>query len=174
MEKKQEDLLSMLDFSSMSKSELDNIQGQMNERYKVLEDEAAKKRAIKDNYHIDVPEKVYEPNYYAFYTRVMGLAKHGSVLSPDQILQIDKNTQIPLDYDYCNVYRCPNCGMFGLSPVVYVGYNEHHGTFIIECDCCDFQLPKKYVGYYEKEAWKQFHTYLQVHGYLSEDVKFPE
>ena len=99
------------------------------------------------------------------------LAKHRSVISPDEILQIDKNTQIPLDYDYYNMYRCPNCGMFELSSVVY---DEHDGTFIIECDCCDFQVPKKYVGYYEKDAWKQLHTYLQVHGYLSEDEKFPQ
>lgn len=168
MEKKQEDVLSMLDFDDLSENELKKIQHKVKASLQVINDEKLRRKRIREEYTIEYPERDYKPDVYLFYRRVHEAVDSGQPLSSEYISMLDQATQIPLPYDYTKIYRCPTCGNLTLE------CGEYDEIYKVACDHCRFELPKKYIGYSDTDAWRSLHTYLQVHGYLSEDEKFPE
>lgn len=169
MEKKQVDLLSMLHFDDLSENELKEIQHKVEASLQVINDEKIRRKRIKEEYIVEYPEREYRPNLHLFYRKVHEAADSGQSLSSEFIHNIDESTQIPLPYDYTKIYRCPICGNWTLE---CGEYHERKGTYTIACYHWEFELPKKYIGYSDTDAWRGLHNYLQTHGYVSEDVKF--
>ena len=156
-------------FESLNMNDVIRIQEQLDTRRKYLEDESTRLEKIKESYSIDVPKKEYEPDYESFYKYIMDALNRCDTLSSDYVKFIASMSEEPVDYDYSEIYKCPHYGNLEL----YVRHRDDEYAFVC-CDYCEWEVPRNYFGFYDKEAWREFHRFLTQHEYLPRTVVFPE
>ena len=111
---------------------------------------------------------MYTYNYAAIVHDLSNRIKVTHVISQDEFDDIVDNWKFKMPLDYEKIYTCPWCGNTSLRL-----HTPPNGIYYIDCDDCEFGVPKEYNGYNIQETWKFFHEYLIKHGYLDPSEKFP-
>lgn len=153
---------------AMSESELNNLRKEVYARLDAINEEKQRRKQLRDNYKL-LP---FEFEYAYLTDKIVdSLCEHfkiTTILEKYEFNDIVETWRRKKPLRYEKIYTCPWCGNTSLR--LHIPPN---GIYYIDCDDCEFEVPKKYNGYNIQETWKFFHEYLIKLGYLDPSVKFP-
>lgn len=153
---------------AMSESELNDLRKEVYARLDAINEEKQSRKKLKENYKLLPFEFEYD---YLTHKIVESICEHfkiTTILEKDEFNDIVETWKRKRPLRYEEIYTCPWCGNTSLRL-----HTPSNGIFYIDCDDCEFEVPKKYGGYNIQETWKFFHKYLIKHGYLDPSEKFP-
>lgn len=152
----------------MSEDELNDLRKEVYSRLDAITAEKQRRKKLKEHYKLLPFEFEYTYNHAAIVHDLSNRIKVTHVISQDEFDDIVDNRKRKMPLDYEKIYTCPWCGNTSLRL-----HTPPNGIYYIDCNDCEFEVPKKYNGYYIQETWRNFHEYLIKHGYLDPSVKFP-
>ena len=152
----------------LSEEELNNLCKEVHARLDAITAEKQRRKKLKDNYMLLPYTFEYTYNNDAIVHDLSNRIKVTHVISQDEFDDIVDNWKRKMPLDYENIYTCPWCGNTSLRL-----HTPPNGIYYIDCNDCEFEVPKKYNGFYIGETWRNFHEYLIKHGYLDPSVTFP-
>lgn len=153
---------------AMSESELNNLRKEVYARLDDINEEKQRRKQLRENYKLLPFEFEYTYNHAAIVHDLSNRIKVTHVIAQCEFDDIVDNWKRKMPLDYEKIYTCPWCGNTSLRL-----HTPPNGIYYIDCNDCEFEVPKKYNGYYIEETWRNFHEYLIKHGYLDPSEKFP-
>lgn len=153
---------------AMSESELNNLRKEVYARLDAINEENQRRKKLKENYKLLPFEFEYTYNMDEIVSMIRKHFEVHDILTEDKFNDVVTTWKRTMPLDYENIYTCPWCGSASLCL-----HTLPNGIYYINCDDCEFEVPKKYNGYNIQETWKFFHEYLIKHGYLDPSEKFP-
>lgn len=153
---------------AMSESELNDLRKEVYARLDAINEEKQRRKQLSDNYKL-LP---FEFEYAYLTDKIVdSICEHFKITTILEKYEFNDIVETwtrkkPLRYE--KIYTCPWCGNTSLRL-----HTPPNGIYYIDCDDCEFEVPKKYNGYNIQETWKFFHEYLIKHGYLDPSEKFP-
>lgn len=135
-----------------------------------IEEEKARKRALKKSYSLkDVPStfKVNQSRL-GFYTLEWFQKEQQETMSKDIFEKLLKQSTDETKPKKEDIYACPECGEHYLR-VGRFG-DSWVDKYAVTCDSCNFTMKKMETSQWD--AWATFHKWLVKNGYLSKDIKF--
>lgn len=152
----------------MSESELNDLRKQVYARLDAINEEKQRRKQLKENYKLLPFEFEYTHNTNKIVSTIREHFETCDILTEDTFIDIVTTWKSKLPLHYEEIYTCPWCGNTSLTL-----HTPPNGIYYIDCNDCEFEVPKKYNGFYIEETWRNFHEYLIKHGYLDPSVKFP-
>ena len=159
-----------MDINNLTEKELKELNKLTQERLTAINEEKAKKKAIKDAYSLkDVPS-TYETYYSSLGTKIKEYFKNPehTVLGVELFNDLLEQCTFEVKPKREEIYSCPWCGDDNLA-LGHWGDNWQH-KYAVYCRSCKFEIKKKESN--QTDAWETFHMWLQKNGYLDKDVKF--
>ncbi len=159
--------------AAKSRAELEELARYAAAELAKLDEEEARRKRIKDEYHIEPFEYEWKVNYYIFHLKVCEAVVAGTVIDSEVLKELIKNSSEAKAIEYGQIYRCPECGELGvLFPGTFEYPHSAAEGYAISCSNCSFSLANKPHSSIWA-AWETFHEWLIKNGFLDKGTKQP-
>lgn len=157
-----------MDINKLSEKELHELKIETEKKLLEINVERERKKGLKQNYKLIVPEPELRKNTYGMWISVYRKAESGETITFETIKSIEENNTDKI-YKKHEIYSCPECGEMRLE----VGQwgEDYKPIRKVYCNSCDFVCPKISNCSKDYEAWKMFHEWLIKKGFLPEGTK---